>query len=69
MVTNNRHYDSLLKALEAIQKVKEAMDVDLASDLMAIDIREALYHLGEITGAVSTDDLLGNIFSNFCIGK
>ena len=69
MVTNNRHYDSLLKALEAIQKVKEAMDVDLASDLMAIDIREALYHLGEITGAVSTDDLLGNIFSIFCIGK
>ncbi|MEL6485130.1 MAG: tRNA uridine-5-carboxymethylaminomethyl(34) synthesis GTPase MnmE, partial [Bacteroidota bacterium] len=69
IVTNNRHYDALIKALEAIQKVKEAMDEDLASDLMAIDIREALYHLGEITGAVSTDDLLGNIFSNFCIGK
>ena len=69
IVTNNRHYDALLKALEAIQKVKEAMEEDLASDLMAIDIREALYHLGEITGAVSTDDLLGNIFSNFCIGK
>ncbi len=69
IVTNNRHYDSLLKALEAIQKVKEAMDEELASDLMAIDIREALYHLGEITGAVTTDDLLGNIFSNFCIGK
>ena len=69
IVTNNRHYDALIKALEAIQKVKEAMDEDLASDLMAIDIKEALYHLGEITGAVSTDDLLGNIFSNFCIGK
>ena len=69
IVTNNRHYDSLLKALEAIQKVKESMQGDLASDLMAIDIREALFHLGEITGSVTTDDLLGNIFSNFCIGK
>ena len=57
------------KALEAIQKVKEAMENELASDLMAIDIREALFHLGEITGSVTTDDLLGNIFSNFCIGK
>ncbi len=69
IVTNNRHYDALLKALEAIQKVKEGMDIDIPSDLMAIDIRESLYHLGEITGSVSTDDLLGNIFSNFCIGK
>jgi len=69
IVTNNRHYDALLKALEAIQKVKEGMDIELSSDLMAIDIREALFHLGEITGSVSTDDLLGNIFSNFCIGK
>lgn len=69
IITNNRHYDALLKALEAIQKVKEAMETDLASDLMAIDIREALFHLGEITGSVTTDDLLGNIFSNFCIGK
>ncbi len=69
IVTNSRHYDSLLKALEAIQKVKEAIDDELASDLMAIDIREALFHLGEITGSVTTDDLLGNIFSNFCIGK
>lgn len=69
IVTNNRHYDALIKALEAIQKVKEGMDIELSSDLMAIDIREALFHLGEITGSVSTDDLLGNIFSNFCIGK
>jgi len=69
IVTNNRHYDALLKALEAIQKVKEGMDMELSSDLMAIDIREALFHLGEITGSVSPDDLLGNIFSNFCIGK
>lgn len=69
IITNNRHYDALLKALEAIQKVKEGMEIELASDLMTIDIREALFHLGEITGSVTTDDLLGNIFSNFCIGK
>ncbi|MEM7485803.1 MAG: tRNA uridine-5-carboxymethylaminomethyl(34) synthesis GTPase MnmE [Bacteroidota bacterium] len=69
IVTNNRHYDALLKALEEIQKVKEGMEIGLASDLMAIDIRQALFHLGEITGSVTTDDLLGNIFSNFCIGK
>jgi len=69
IVTNSRHYDALLKALEEIQKVKEGLDMQLSSDLMAIDIRQALYHLGEITGSVTTDDLLGNIFSNFCIGK
>lgn len=69
IITNSRHYDALLKALEEIQKVKEGLDMELSSDLMAIDIRQALYHLGEITGSVTTDDLLGNIFSNFCIGK
>jgi len=69
IVTNNRHYGALVKALEEIQKVKEGLTNDLSSDLLAIDIRQALYHLGEITGSVTTDDLLGNIFSNFCIGK
>lgn len=69
IITNSRHYDALLKALEEIQKVKEGLDMELSSDLMAIDIRQALYHLGEITGSVTTDDLLGNIFSSFCIGK
>ncbi|NDV42679.1 tRNA uridine-5-carboxymethylaminomethyl(34) synthesis GTPase MnmE [Flagellimonas sediminis] len=69
IISNSRHYDALLKALEEIQKVKEGLDMDLSSDLMAIDIRQALFHLGEITGSVTTDDLLGNIFSNFCIGK
>ena len=69
VITNNRHYDALLKALKAIEKVKEGLENELASDLMAIDVREALFHLGEITGQVTTDDLLGNIFSNFCIGK
>ncbi len=69
IVTNNRHYHALLKALEEIQKVKEGISHELSSDLLAIDIRQALFHLGEITGEVTTDDLLGNIFSNFCIGK
>ncbi|WP_274474451.1 tRNA uridine-5-carboxymethylaminomethyl(34) synthesis GTPase MnmE [Mangrovimonas aestuarii] len=69
IVTNTRHYDSLLKALEEIQKVKYGLETGLSGDLMAIDIREALYHFGEITGQVTNDELLGNIFANFCIGK
>jgi len=69
IVTNVRHYDALLKALEETQKVKHGLQSGLSSDLMAIDIRQALYHLGEITGQVSNDELLGNIFANFCIGK
>jgi len=69
IVTNTRHYDSLLKALEEIQKVQNGLQTNLSSDLMAIDIREALYHFGMITGEVTNDELLGNIFANFCIGK
>lgn len=69
IVTNTRHYDSLLKALEEIQKVKWGLDAGISSDLMAIDIRSALYYFGEITGEVTNDELLGNIFANFCIGK
>lgn len=69
IVTNTRHYDSLLKALEEIQKVKWGLDAGLSSDLMAIDIRSALHYFGEITGEVTNDELLGNIFANFCIGK
>jgi tRNA modification GTPase len=69
IVTNTRHYDSLLKALDEIQKVKHGLETELSSDLMAIDIKEALYHFGTITGQVTNDELLGNIFANFCIGK
>lgn len=69
IVTNTRHYDSLLKALEEIQKVRFGLDSGLSSDLMAIDIKQALYYFGEITGEVTNDELLGNIFANFCIGK
>ena len=69
IITNSRHYDALLKALEEIQKVQHGMDSELSGDLLAIDIRQALYHFGEITGEITSDDLLGNIFANFCIGK
>ena len=69
IVTNTRHYDSLLKALEEIQKVTFGLNNGLPSDLMAIDIKQALYYFGEITGEVTNDELLGNIFANFCIGK
>lgn len=69
IVTNSRHYDSLQKALEEIIKVKQGLDSGLSGDLLAIDIRQALYYFGEITGQVTNDELLGNIFANFCIGK
>jgi len=69
IITNTRHYGSLQKALEEIIKVKHGLDSGLSGDLLAIDIRQALYHFGEITGEITNDDLLGNIFANFCIGK
>ena len=69
VVTNIRHYEALSNALQAIEKVEEGMQMHLSGDLLAIDIRETLYHLGSITGEVSNEEVLGNIFSRFCIGK
>lgn len=69
IVTNSRHYNALMSALEEINKVQEGLNHNLSGDLLAIDIRQALYHFGEITGEVTNDELLGNIFANFCIGK
>lgn len=69
IVTNSRHYSALLSALEEINRVQEGLNANLSGDLLAIDIRQALYHFGEITGEVTNDELLGNIFANFCIGK
>jgi len=69
IVTNSRHYNALLSALEEINQVQEGLNANLSGDLLAIDIRQALYHFGEITGEVTNDELLGNIFANFCIGK
>jgi tRNA modification GTPase len=69
IVTNSRHYDILQKSLKEISNVQEGINRNLSGDLLAIDLRQALYYLGEITGEVSNDELLGNIFANFCIGK
>jgi len=69
IVTNTRHYSALLKALEEITKVQQGVEAGISGDLLSIDIRQALYHFGEITGEITSDDLLGNIFANFCIGK
>ncbi|MFA5656976.1 MAG: tRNA uridine-5-carboxymethylaminomethyl(34) synthesis GTPase MnmE, partial [Dysgonamonadaceae bacterium] len=63
------HYQALTKALTAIVRVREGLDIGLSSDFLAQDIRECMFHLGEISGHISTDEILGNIFSKFCIGK
>ena len=69
IVSNARHFEALNHALHAINEVKKGMNNNVSADLLAIDVRQALYYLGEITGQISSDDLLGNIFQNFCIGK
>ncbi|MCL4140938.1 UNVERIFIED_CONTAM: hypothetical protein GTU68_003635 [Idotea baltica] len=69
IVSNSRHFEVLNKALIEIKNVQNGIDNNISSDLIAIDIRQTLLHLGEITGQVTNEDLLGNIFANFCIGK
>jgi tRNA modification GTPase len=69
IVSNSRHFEALNNALNAIKEVQKGIDNNISADLFAIDIRQALFHLGEITGQVTTEDLLGNIFANFCIGN
>ncbi len=69
IVTNMRHYEALKNALAAITRVSDGMESGLSSDFLAQDIRECMHYLGEITGQISTDEILGNIFSQFCIGK
>jgi len=69
IVTNARHFDALLGAQESLQMVLQGLQAGISGDLVALDIRQALHHLGTITGEVTTDDLLGNIFGRFCIGK
>lgn len=69
VVSNSRHYQALAGALEAVENVKAGMEAGIPSDLLSVDISSALQHLGAITGEITTDDLLGNIFANFCIGK
>lgn len=69
IVSNLRHYEALAKALEAIRRAKEGLKKNIASEFVSQDIRECMFYLGEITGQISTDEVLGNIFSKFCIGK
>lgn len=69
IVTNVRHFEILKKCKESLVKVEQGLELQIPGDLLAMDIRETLHHLGEITGEITTDDLLGNIFANFCIGK
>ena len=70
VVSNIRHYEALTHALEAIHRVQEGLTTQLPGDLISQDLRECLYHLGEIVGgSIETDEVLGNIFKHFCIGK
>lgn len=69
MITNVRHYNALNSASESLSRVLEGLGDEIPQDLLAQDIRETLHYLGEITGEVTTDEILGNIFKNFCIGK
>ena len=69
IVTNSRHYGSLYAAQKEVTAIQNGLSNGLSGDLLSIDLRQALFHLGEITGEVTNDELLGNIFANFCIGK
>lgn len=69
IVTNVRHYEALTNALDAIHRVQEDLSTELPADLISQDLRECIFHLSDIIGEVTTDEVLGNIFKNFCIGK
>ncbi|MFM8913613.1 MAG: tRNA uridine-5-carboxymethylaminomethyl(34) synthesis GTPase MnmE [Flammeovirgaceae bacterium] len=69
VVTNLRHYQNLLQTNQSLTRVLEGMDTHTTGDFLAMDIRQSLHYLGEITGQITSDDLLANIFSKFCIGK
>jgi tRNA modification GTPase len=69
LLTNNRHYEALSKANEQLLLCKQAIELRISNDLLAEDLKLALYHLGEVSGTISNDDLLESIFRDFCIGK
>jgi len=69
IVTNVRHYEALTKALEAIHRVQNGLEMHISGDFLSQDLREAIYNLNDILGEVTNDEVLGNIFENFCIGK
>ena len=69
VITNERHYEALVNTKQSLESVKQGLSDETPSDLVAIDVRQTLHHLGSITGAIHADDILGHIFSHFCIGK
>ena len=69
IISNSRHYEALIKALRAIEEVNEGLLNSVSGDLLSVDIRRSIDYLAEITGEITNDDILGNIFANFCIGK
>ena len=69
IVTNIRHYEALTHALESIHRVHEGLSANLSGDFISQDLRECIFHLSDIVGEVTTDQVLGNIFERFCIGK
>ena len=70
IISNLRHYEALTHALDSIDRVIDGLQTNIPADFVAQDIREALFHLAEITGGeITTDEVLGNIFAHFCIGK
>ena len=69
VISNARHYQALKNALGAIINIKEGLNNELSGDLISVHINEAIHFLGEISGEITNDEMLGNIFSKFCIGK
>ena len=69
VVTNLRHFNALSESITSIKKVRDAIENEVPGDLLSIDLKNVIYSVGEITGEISNDEMLGNIFSNFCIGK
>ena len=69
VVTNLRHYEFLSQALVSLAEVEKGLENNISGDLLSIDLRNAIDSIGEITGQITNDEMLGNIFSNFCIGK
>ena len=69
VISNSRHYEALMKALKAIEEVNMGLKSEISGDLLSVNIRKSIEHLAEITGEITNDDVLGNIFANFCIGK
>lgn len=69
LVTNVRHYEALLHASESLKQVQQGLELNIPTDLISQDLRQALHYLGSITGEITTDEVLGSIFSRFCVGK